>query len=71
MFTTPHTDVSHCEVQATRRAQAQSKHNANKKFMITSPGEIQYVVAKDNVCERDCYFFLPFTVEKKEKKTFM
>lgn len=72
MFTTPHTAVTGvsialCEVQATRRAQAQSKHNANKKY---ESGRNPVFVAKDMCVRETVIFFLPFSVEKKEKKYF-
>lgn len=75
MFTTSHTAVSCpsialCEVQATRRAQAPSKHNANKKFMTTSPGEIQHLLQKIMCVRETVIFFLTFSVEKKKRKYF-
>lgn len=71
MFTTPHTAVTGvsialCEVQATRRAQAQSKHNANKKYESWSN---PVFVAKD-MCVRETVIFSFLLQWKKEKKYF-
>lgn len=67
MFTKPHTVVSFpnialCEVNYRPQGKrgALSKHNANKKFMFRSSGSDPVFVAKDFVCERDCYFSFLF-----------